>query len=71
MTKLIGFLCKILFRRSVLYSLIHSIASSLVTFSDHFIFSILFQHHILKLFKYFSSNFNILVYEPYSALLQT
>ena len=31
--------------------------SSLICFSDHFIFSILLQHHISKLVKYFLSNY--------------
>ena len=44
----------------------------LVTFSDHFIFSILFQHHISKLSKYFHSSFffNLQVSEPYNSMLQ-
>ena len=45
---------------------------SLVTFSDHFIFSILLQHHISKLSKYLHSNFlSVQVSEPYKAVLQT
>ena len=49
---------RILFR-SVLFSPIQSGTCSLlvVTFSDNFIFSILLQHHIWKLSKYFRSNF--------------
>ena len=63
----LAFLCRILFR-SVLFSpvRVHSRTSSLVIFSDHFIFSILFQHHISKLSKYFCSNFvSVQVSEPY------
>ena len=52
----LAFLHRILFR-SVLFSPLCSRTSSLVTFSDHFIFSILVQHHISKLFKYKSNNF--------------
>ena len=43
----------------------------LVTFSDHFIFSILLQHNISKLSKYSRSIFlNVQVSEPYKAMLQ-
>ena len=45
--------CRILFR-SILLSPIHS-RTSLVTFSDHFISSILLQHHISKFSKYSTS----------------
>ena len=41
----LAFQCKILFRSDV-FSPIRSRTCSLVTFSDHFIFSILLQHHI-------------------------
>ena len=43
-----AFLRRLLFR-SVLFFPIRSRTCSLVTFSDHFIFSILLQHHISKL----------------------
>ena len=43
--------------RSALFFPICLRTSLLVTFSDHFIFSILFQYHILKLSKYLPSNF--------------
>jgi hypothetical protein len=44
----------------------------LVIFSDHFIFSILLQHRISKLSKYFRSNFlSVQVSEIYKAMLQT
>ena len=52
----LAFLRRILFR-SDLFSPIRSRTCSLVTFSGHFIFSILFRHHISKLSKYFRSNF--------------
>ena len=39
---------------------------------DHFIFSILLQHHFSKLSKYFRFNFlSVQVSEPYKAMLQT
>ena len=57
-------LCRILFR-SVVFSSIHSRTSSLVTFSDHIIFSILLQYHSSKLSKYFHYNFlSVQVSEP-------
>ena len=56
--------------RSVLFSPIRSITSSLVTFSNHFIFSILLQNHIWKLSKYLLSNFlSVKISEPYIAML--
>ena len=65
------FLRRILFR-SVLFCSIWSRTCSLVTFSDHFIFYIILQHHILKLSKYFRSYFHsVQVSEPYKAVLQT
>ena len=51
----LDFLRRILFI-SVLFSHIRSRTCSLVTFSDHFIFSILLQYHVSKLSKYFRSN---------------
>ena len=67
---LLAFLRTILFR-SVLFSPIRSRTCLLVTFSDHFIISILFQH-ISKFSKYFRSNFlSIQVSEPYRAMVQT
>ena len=53
----LAFLRRILFIISVLFSTIRSRICSLVTFSDHLIFSILLQHHISKLSKCFRSNF--------------
>ena len=38
------------------YSTISEINFSLVVFFDHFIFSILLQHHISEFSKYFRSN---------------
>ena len=71
MTNPIDFSTMILLR-SVLFSPICSITCSLVTFSGHFIFSILHQHHISKLFKYFRSNFlSAQVSESYKTMLQT
>ena len=65
----LNFRLMILFK-SVLSSSICS-RTSLVTFSEHFIFSILLQHHISKLSKYFCSNFlDPQVSEPYKAMLQ-
>ena len=52
----LAFLRRILFR-SVLFSPIRSIISSLVTFSDHFSFCTLFQNYISKLSMYFHYNF--------------
>jgi hypothetical protein len=64
------FLHRILFRR--VFSCVHSRSFSLVTFYDHLIFSILLQHHIPNLSKYFCSNFlNVQVCEAYKAMLQT
>ena len=51
----LDFLRRILLR-SVLFSHISSRPCSLVTFSDHSILSILLQHHISKISKYFRSN---------------
>ena len=46
--------------------------SLLLTFSDHFVFSIFRQHHISKLSKYFRSNFlSVQISEPYKEMLQT
>jgi hypothetical protein len=60
----LAFLRRILFR-SVFFYPKRSRTCSLVTFSDHFIFFILLQHHISKLFKYFRSNFlSVQVSEP-------
>ena len=54
------------------YYLGRSTTCSLVTYSDQFIFSILLQHHISKLSKYFCSSFLIVqVSEQYKAMLQT
>jgi hypothetical protein len=65
------FLLRILFR-SVLFSPIRSSTCSLVTFSDYFIFSILLQHQISKLSKYFRCNFlSTQVSDPYKGMLQT
>ena len=48
-----------------------SLVSFLVPFSDNFILFILLQLHVLKLSKYFCSNFLIvLIYKPYNAMLQ-
>ena len=52
----LAFLCRILFRR-VLFFPVCSRTSSIVHFSVYFIFSILLQHQISKLSKYFRSNF--------------
>ena len=63
------FLRSILFK-SVPFSSTYSTFCSLVTFSGHFIFSILLQHHISKLSEYFSFNFlSVQVSEPYKAML--
>ena len=54
----------------VLFSPIRSRTCSLVTFSDHFIFSIILQHPFLKLSRYFRSNFlSVQVSGPYKAML--
>ena len=55
MTDPIGFSTKDII--CVLFSPIRSRTCSLVTFSHHFIFSILLQHHISKLSRYFRSIF--------------
>ena len=66
----LAFLRRILFR-SVLFSAIHSRTCSLVTFSGHFIFSIVLHYYIPKLSKYFRSNFlSVQVSGPYKAMLQ-
>ena len=58
--------------RSVLFSPIRSRTCLSVTSSGYFIFSILPQHHILKLSKYLRSKFlSVQVSEPYKAMLQT
>ena len=70
MTNPISFLRRILFR-SVFFSPIRSRTLSLVTFSYHFIFSILLQQHISKLSKHFCSNFlSVQISEQYKAMLQ-
>jgi hypothetical protein len=62
----LAFLHRILFR-SVLFIPVCSTTCSLVTFSGHFIFSNLFQHHISKL-----SNFLcVQASEPYKAMFKT
>ena len=53
---MLAFLCRMLFR-NVLFSILSSRTCSLVTFFSHFISCIHLQHHILKLSKYFRSNF--------------
>ena len=56
----------------ILFSLVSSITWSVFTFSDHFIFSILLQHHISKLVKYLRPNFlSVQVSEPDKTVLQT
>ena len=70
MTNPIGFYTQyIIYKRPLLtYKLKHS---PLVTFSGHFIFSILLQHRNCKLSKYFLSNFiSVHVSEPYKAMLK-
>ena len=49
------FICKILFRCVIFSPILSRI--SLVTLYHHFIFYILFQHHISQLSKYFHFNF--------------
>ena len=51
-----SFLCRIFFDR-IFFSPIRSRTSSLVTFSGHYIFSILLQYNISKLSRCFRSNF--------------
>ena len=52
--------------------LVYMFKNLFISYFDHFIFSILLQHHIAKLFKYFGSNFlSVDVSEPYKAMLQT
>ena len=64
------FLRRILFR-SVLFSPIRSRTGSLVTFSDHFIFSVFLQNYLSKPSKYFRSNFlSVQISELYKAMLQ-
>ena len=64
----LAFLLRILFRS--VFSAVCSKISSLITFSGHFIVSILLQHH-LKLSKYFYSNFlSVHVSEPHNIMLQ-
>ena len=61
-----------IFLRRVLFSpiRIRLRMSLLVTFSDHFIFPILLQHQISKLFKYLRSNvLSFQVSEPYNSML--
>ena len=68
----LALLLRILFR-SLLNSSAHTrTSSSLVIFSDHFNFSFLLHHHILKLSKYFRSNFlGVQVFELYNCNKQT
>ena len=55
----------------VLFSPMHSRIWTLVTFSDHFFFSILLQYHIWKFSKYSRSNFlSVQVSESYKIMLQ-
>ena len=64
--------CNWLLFRTVFFSPIRSRTCSLVTFSGHYIFSILLQHRISRLTKYFSSNnLSVQVSELYNAMLQT
>ena len=70
-TNPIGFSHLMLFRND-LFSFIRFQNFFICTFSDHFIFSIFLQRHILKLSKYFRSNFlSVQASEPYKAMLQT
>ena len=65
----LAFPCRILFR-SVLLSPMRS-STSLVTFSGHFIFSILLQRHIWMLSEYFRSNvLSAQVSEPYKTIFR-
>ena len=48
---------QLVFRQGYYLEMSSSLLTSLVTFSDHFIFSIFLQHHISKFSKYFRSNF--------------
>ena len=67
----VHFLRRILFVSDIFFP-VCSRTSSLITLFDHFIFSILLQHHISGISKYFRSNFlSVLVSESYKAMLQT
>ena len=70
MTDPIGFSTKDNIYKCPLFS--YAFMNLFITFSGHFIFSILLQHHISKLSKYFRSNFlSVQVSEQYKAMLQT